>query len=409
MDKGKRLFFITPIGNNESEIRKRTDGIIENILKIAFPDFDVKCSHMLPGSMINNEILEHIDEDELVVADLTGLNPNVMYELAFRHSVEKPVVLIALRDTKIPFDISHDRVIFYEDSFSGASNLIDGIKGTAKAALEAKTIENPISIYRSVRKKNARKNFEKIFVDKKSQTLPKRKLSKKEAFLAKVSVEGNEAAIKGELDDDDWAELKKINTYCPDVENIHFCNVARIKNGAFSDPENRWLKKISAPKALRIGELAFCFCSEVGHFDLQNVESVGYCAFGYCESMESPSLPNVTHIDKEAFSGCKKLENISLPVLGNIPDELFDGCWSLRKVDFPKVKSIDMHSFPSQSLLEELRFGCEEHIDTHPLAFEFAGTKKITLYLRGANLESVENGNKWGGCIWKSIQEYKPL
>ncbi|MDR1091929.1 MAG: hypothetical protein LBL79_12715 [Prevotella sp.] len=171
MDTKKRLFFITPIGADGSNERKNADAIIDNVLTPAFPDFEVKCSHRLNGSAIDNEILEHLDEDELVVADLTGLNPNVMYELAFRHSIEKPVALIALKGTKIPFDISHNRVIPYENSLGGTSNLADNIKNAAKVALEAKYIENPISIYRSVRKKNIKGNSERGELLKEKSTL----------------------------------------------------------------------------------------------------------------------------------------------------------------------------------------------------------------------------------------------
>jgi hypothetical protein len=42
---------------------------------------------------------------DLVVADLTGANPNVYYELALRHSTAKPFVHLAREGTEIPFDI----------------------------------------------------------------------------------------------------------------------------------------------------------------------------------------------------------------------------------------------------------------------------------------------------------------
>ena len=40
--------------------------------------------------MITSQVLQHVTEDALVVADLTGRNPNVFYELALRHAIRKP-------------------------------------------------------------------------------------------------------------------------------------------------------------------------------------------------------------------------------------------------------------------------------------------------------------------------------
>jgi len=59
----------------------------------------------------------------LVVANLTGLNPNVMYELGYRHCVEKPVIVIALDGTKLPFDVKDGRTFFYKNSIAGARRL----------------------------------------------------------------------------------------------------------------------------------------------------------------------------------------------------------------------------------------------------------------------------------------------
>jgi hypothetical protein len=50
-------------------------------------------------------------EDSLVIADLSGDNPNVFYELAIRHAVRKPVVLLTQVGQLIPFDVSQSRAI----------------------------------------------------------------------------------------------------------------------------------------------------------------------------------------------------------------------------------------------------------------------------------------------------------
>jgi hypothetical protein len=63
--------------------------------------------------LITNQIIEHLLEDELVVADLTDLNPNVFYELAVRHAARKPIVHLISKGQDIPFDVSNMRAVPY--------------------------------------------------------------------------------------------------------------------------------------------------------------------------------------------------------------------------------------------------------------------------------------------------------
>ena len=50
-----------------------------------------------PGS-ITTQIVDQILTAALVVADLTGHNANVLYELAIRHVVRKPVVQLIQKE-----------------------------------------------------------------------------------------------------------------------------------------------------------------------------------------------------------------------------------------------------------------------------------------------------------------------
>jgi len=120
----KRLFIIAPIGSDESSTRIRLDKLQKYIVEPSCEKFGYVCERadQLPrAGTITTHIIECLMEYELVIADLSDLNPNVFYELAIRHAVNKPVILIAEKGTKIPFDISHERVIYYstdvEDSY----------------------------------------------------------------------------------------------------------------------------------------------------------------------------------------------------------------------------------------------------------------------------------------------------
>lgn len=90
---------------------------------------------------IMESIWKRIDTSKIIVADLTGKNPNVMYELGLAHGIRNDVILITQDDPgTLPFDIKGVRVSQYESSDSGLRDL-------------AKTIEVqllPFCIVRSV-------------------------------------------------------------------------------------------------------------------------------------------------------------------------------------------------------------------------------------------------------------------
>lgn len=59
------------------------------------------------------QILESIQNSRLVIADVSGKNPNVFYELGFAHGIHKKVLIITQSSEDIPFDISHIRYFTY--------------------------------------------------------------------------------------------------------------------------------------------------------------------------------------------------------------------------------------------------------------------------------------------------------
>lgn len=129
MDK-KRCFIITPIGNDNDSIRRHIDGIIDAAIKPALePDYEVVAAHKITETgTITKQIIKEIYQDELAIANLTGNNPNVMYELAIRYCLGKPVLTIAEKGTSLPFDVMPERTIFYINDPKGSLDLKAAIR-----------------------------------------------------------------------------------------------------------------------------------------------------------------------------------------------------------------------------------------------------------------------------------------
>ena len=79
-----------------------------------------------PGVIIA-DIAQKIIEAKVVIADITPANPNVYYEVGYAHALNKPTILVAEKDTKLPFDVSPYRVLFYENSIGGKRKVEDGL------------------------------------------------------------------------------------------------------------------------------------------------------------------------------------------------------------------------------------------------------------------------------------------
>ena len=69
------------------------------------------------------DVWSAIVNSKLVIADCTGRNPNVFYELGIAHTLDKPVIMITQNMDDIPFDVRHLRAISYEYTPRGMSDL----------------------------------------------------------------------------------------------------------------------------------------------------------------------------------------------------------------------------------------------------------------------------------------------
>ncbi len=112
----KKCFVVCPLGEVGSPTRRRSDQVLRFIIEPAAAEcgYQTTRSDLMPQpGLITNQIIEHVLNDDLVIADLTDRNPNVFYELALRHAVRKPFIQIVQAGEDLPFDIAHTRTIAF--------------------------------------------------------------------------------------------------------------------------------------------------------------------------------------------------------------------------------------------------------------------------------------------------------
>jgi hypothetical protein len=103
-------FVIGPLGDSDSDTRIHADWLLEEIIDPVFkefPDYEVvRADKIAEPGMIDAQIIRYLIDADLVIADLSALNPNAFYEIGIRHMVQKPIIHMQLVEDKIPFDVS---------------------------------------------------------------------------------------------------------------------------------------------------------------------------------------------------------------------------------------------------------------------------------------------------------------
>ena len=81
------------------------------------------------GSVIS-DIWDGINAAKIVLADCSGRNPNVFYEIGMAHTLGKPVILTAQKKDDIPFDVQHIRAILYDFTPRGMQDYEENLFAT---------------------------------------------------------------------------------------------------------------------------------------------------------------------------------------------------------------------------------------------------------------------------------------
>lgn len=127
----KACFVISPIGEPGTLTAKRANEALRYLIRPVAKDcgYDAKRADedTRPG-IITNHVIQRVADADLIVADLTDYNPNVFYELAIRHALQRPLVQLMARGEDLPFDVARMRTVFSTSTTSTQSTRRSGTR-----------------------------------------------------------------------------------------------------------------------------------------------------------------------------------------------------------------------------------------------------------------------------------------
>ena len=127
-----KCFIIMPFGVQDLE-----DLYAEFILPV-LDDCKLHCARgddIFGSNVVVEDIKDAIAKSDLVIADLTGQNSNVFYEVGIAHTLGKPVLLLSQSIEDVPFDLRHRRVLAYEYTPIGCKRFVAKLREHVTAML----------------------------------------------------------------------------------------------------------------------------------------------------------------------------------------------------------------------------------------------------------------------------------
>lgn len=130
--KNKKAFVLMPFAEEFVDVYQHL--IAEGLCSVGY---DVKrADDIRSQNNILGDIIGGIVSSDLIVADLTGANPNVYYELGIAHALNKNVILLTQEIDELPFDLRSYRVVSYSVHFAKMIQAKEELCGLASEAFK---------------------------------------------------------------------------------------------------------------------------------------------------------------------------------------------------------------------------------------------------------------------------------
>jgi hypothetical protein len=150
MTPPKKCFVIMPFGKRGTPEHIHNKKIYEIMIKpvVKACGYDpIRSDELLHPGSITRGIIELLFSSHLVVADLSGKNANVFYELGVRHTLFRcGTIPIVCDGEELPFDIKDYRAIYYSSELDGPDEFKKELELRIKAFdnMEKDKSDNPV-------------------------------------------------------------------------------------------------------------------------------------------------------------------------------------------------------------------------------------------------------------------------
>ena len=112
----KSCFVISRIGSRGSPEYSDSLTVLNYIIKPVLEPlgYEVTRQDSSPANNILKDIVKRLIEADIVIADISGSNLNVFYELGIRNSAGKPYITLLRKGERPPFDVTIFKYTLYD-------------------------------------------------------------------------------------------------------------------------------------------------------------------------------------------------------------------------------------------------------------------------------------------------------
>ena len=143
----RKCFVICPIGEEGSETRTNSDKLLKYIISpvCEMCDFTaIRVDQQNDANSITQTIIDSLENSDLVIADISGHNPNVFYEMGYRARTKKPMIHLRKKGENIPFDVNAIRTLDYDlTDLDSVDEVKERLKKTIESFTYSDSVETP--------------------------------------------------------------------------------------------------------------------------------------------------------------------------------------------------------------------------------------------------------------------------